>query len=251
MQIAYGLDTTTNALCRLDIWSDEALRSNLILTLGVLDNNCISGELPVTRALVEKVLVALNDPTHTANNELFQQYLHDLRSRMTDEIGTKLVLQVPSNKMPYYDSPRVGWEKVIERFPDAVTDVEEMSRCFALSRYGATVFHSLLVVEHGLLELGRALRVSDPKPGWDATCKELKRLIDGGHSNYPSSLPVGFSVLEQVNQCIQSMKSAWRNKVSHAANYLVVIQSDFTPDITEEIVLATRSFMRRLATDLP
>jgi hypothetical protein len=250
IQIAVNLDTTNVCLRDRDIWQDDELRHHLVKTLEGLGEVCVTGEMPVTRQLVDKTLAALTDPAKIANSDLFQRYLFDLRNRFIAEAGTKLFFQVPSAKMAYYDSPRQGWEKVIERFPDAIGDVEEMSKCFALSRYAGAVFHSLLVVEHGLIALGHEIGVSDPKPGWDATCREMKRLIDAGHSKYPATLRVGFNSLEQIHQSAQTMKLAWRNKVSHAANQLVVLQSDFTPDICEEIMLATRSFMRRLASDL-
>jgi hypothetical protein len=44
---------------------------------------------------------------------------------------------------------------------------------------------------------------------------------------------------------------AWHNKISHAQNKLVLMTADFSPDVAEEIRIASRSFMRRLATDLP
>ncbi len=47
------------------------------------------------------------------------------------------------------------------------------------------------------------------------------------------------------------MKMVWRNKISHAAGNLTVLKSEFVPDVAEEIMNATRVFMRRLATDLP
>ena len=139
---------------------------------------------------------------------------------------------------------------VIDRFPDTVMDVEEMGKCFALSRYSACVFHSLLIVECGLIELGKEIKVADPKPGWDATCNKMRQLIGDGFKKYPD-LRISFSDLEQINNCAQTMKHAWRNKVSHAAGKLVVIRPDFAPDIAEQIMSSTLGFMQRLATDLP
>ena len=55
----------------------------------------------------------------------------------------------------YYSIPRKGWEDILEGFPDTLTDVEEACKCFALSRYPAAVFHSIQMVEAGLIELGK------------------------------------------------------------------------------------------------
>jgi hypothetical protein len=250
-QISVNLDTANNSLSRIDIWEDHQSRELLIGTLQELGTICVDGELPVTRELVDKIIIALRDPAKVCDNGLLRLYLFDVRSRFIAELRTKLYFQVSSARQAFFDFPRTGWEHVIERFDNTVTDIEEMSKCFALSRYAASVFHSLLVVEHGLVELGRAIGCSDPKAGWDSTCKKMKELLDSGYAKYPTGISISFAALEQVNQCAQSMKFAWRNKVNHAANKLIVLQSDFTPDIAEEIMLATRSFMRRLATDLP
>jgi hypothetical protein len=92
---------------------------------------------------------------------------------------------------------------VIERFPDCQDDIEEMNQCFALARYTASVFHSLLVVEHGLIALGHHIGVSDPKPGSDATYKELNRLVSN-RAAIPANLD--FNFLEQTKSRLDSMK---------------------------------------------
>jgi hypothetical protein len=144
--------------------------------------------------------------------------------------------------------PLAGWESVIKKFPDVQDDVEEMNKCYALSRYAASVFHSLLVVEYGLIDFGKYLDVRDPKVGWDATYNKLKTLL-----NNRASVPAGmsFTFLEQSSARIESMKQAWRNKVNHAAGKLSVEKSGINDAIAEEIIMATRSFMRQLADGLP
>jgi hypothetical protein len=57
--------------------------------------------------------------------------------------------------------------------------------------------------------------------------------------------------LEQIDATIEALKSAWRNKISHAQNKLTLLTRDFSREVSEEIVFASRSFMRRLATDAP
>ena len=121
----------------------------------------------------------------------------------------------------YYKNPRKGWEEIIERFPDALTDVEESQLCYALERYAAAVFHSLQVVEIGLIELGRVLVVTDPQTGWNATTKKLNTVLN---TKYPSRTPFQQQhqrFLEQIAATIEMLKSAWRNKVSHAQDKLV------------------------------
>jgi len=261
-----GLQTDVNRLSQLetedDFWEDAVFVVGVHETLVYIEDVCSKNELPVTKVLVSHVKglldIALDkdNPLNPVapialNVLLLSQYLERMRLTLIDELATKLLFQLPSGKKEWFENPAKNWEKVVDRFPDAVTEIEEMGRCFALSRYGAAVFHSLLVVESGLIELGKVIGVTDPKAGWDATTRKLSDLVQGGHSKYPSSLTISFAVCEQINQKVQTMKHAWRNKVNHVAGKLVVIRSDFAPDIAEEIIIATRGFMRTLATDIP
>jgi hypothetical protein len=245
-----------------DFWEDSDLTVGLLQWLILLDDTCDKDEFPVTRVPVAEVkgMIELAFDKKKSYSKLaphlltpivlFNQ-LERIRETFIAELQTKLFFSLPSNRKKWFESPTRDWEKVIERFPDTVAEIEEMNRCFALSRYPAAVFHSLMVVETGLIVLGNAIGVSDPKPGWDATSKKLAELVQGGHAKYPSALPLGFSVCEQINQSVQTMKHAWRNKVNHVAGKLFVMRSDVAPDVAEEIIFATRGFMRRLATDLP
>lgn len=244
-----------------DFWEDDpSFVPGLLQWLILMDETCEQDEFPVTRVPVSEVKGILEiafskeeyskvAPVLLTPDSLFNQ-LERIRETFIAELQTKLFFSLPSNRKKWFESPTRDWEKVIERFPDTVAEIEEMNRCFALSRYPAAVFHSLMVVETGLIALGDAIGVTDPKLGWDATSKKLAELMQGGHAKYPSALPLGFSVCEQINQSVQTMKHAWRNKVNHVAGKLFVMRSDFAPDVAEEIILATRGFMRRLATDL-
>lgn len=50
---------------------------------------------------------------------------------------------------------------------------------------------------------------------------------------------------------MEALKNAWRNKISHAQGKLNLLSPAFTREIAEEILIATRAFMRRLAEGLP
>ena len=245
VQTSVYLDVAIFSLERRDIWKDKQLQELLLVQMDTLGTICVDCDLPVTRKLVDKIIFALTTDPPPVLSPVFAGYLKDLRERFISELETKLFFQVHSSRAVYFDSPWSGWEEIRDRWQDSTGNIEEMNKCFALSRYPACVFHSLLVVEFGLIDLGRALRVNDPKPGWDATCNKMKLLLDAGHNKYTLTT-ITFSDLEQVNHCAQTMKFAWRNKINHAAGQLIVLQPDFAPDVAQEIMTATRGFMRRL-----
>jgi hypothetical protein len=175
----------------------------------------------------------------------------ELQGRVIDEMANRHYVALTIKEGELYSFPRKGWEEIIERFPDSVTDVEEAAKCFALSRYPASVFHSVQVVEVGLIDLGKIIEVSDPLSGWTATTNRLQNIIKKGHDARTPFERQHFSFFEQIQGTIEGLKNAWRNKISHAHGKLTVLTADFSPDVAEEILFATRAFMRRLATDAP
>ena len=50
---------------------------------------------------------------------------------------------------------------------------------------------------------------------------------------------------------VEGLKNAWRNKISHAHGKLILMTTEFSPEVAEEILFATRAFARRLAEGLP
>jgi len=168
-----------------------------------------------------------------------------LQENIERELSCRFYVGISQDRKAAYCESLKGWEDITEVFSSATEDIEEMNKCFALCRYSATVFHSLMVTEHGLVKLGSLIGVTDPKLGWDASYRKLAEIVNNGRNANTTGLD--FDFLEQVNGCVQAMKFAWRNKVNHATGKPVLMGGGFAPYVAEEIILATRGFMRRLA----
>ena len=135
----------------------------------------------------------------------------------------------------FFQRPRVGWEQAIDRFPSTIEDIEEASKCYALSRYAASVFHSMQVIEIGLIELGAFIKVNDPKSGWTAVSNALNAIIKKPHAAQSRFERKNFAFFEQLQGTVDGLKNAWRNKISHAQGRLVLLSTDFNSEIAEEI----------------
>jgi hypothetical protein len=185
------------------------------------------------------------------SNEKFKVLIAELRTRLIEEMPAPRFFSLSDQEARYYQRPWEGWEKVVDRFRNATIDIEESSKCFALSRYAAAVFHSLQVAEIGVIELGRVIVVVDPQKGWGATTNRLKGIM---RTDYRARTPFQqkhTEFLEQISANIEIVSRAWRNKISHAQGKLILLTSDFSQEVAEEILYATRGFMRRLATEAP
>jgi hypothetical protein len=231
-----------------DVFNDRQ-RTSEIDTFNTLEIFCTELEFTASRVSVQRILAALAKPDSKRTDIISLEV--ELGHRLLDEMSGRSYFALSLMEAEYYEHPRKKWEKIIERFPGVLGDVEEASKCFALSRYAATVFHSLQIVEVGLIELGRVIVVNDPQTGWNATTKKLNKIIATKHPDRTPFQQQHYQFLEQISATIEALKSAWRNKISHAQGKLVLMTSDFTQEIAEEILFASRAFMRRLATGAP
>jgi hypothetical protein len=211
---------------------------------------CAELGLIASIATIDRLLNLLSKPDATLGE--LHELGKELRGRLNDELFGTVFFSLTYSESEYYNKPTEGWREIIERFPMATTDIEEMSKCFALSRYAGAVFYSIQTIECALIEFGKFLNVNDPKSGWTAVNGKLATLVT--KTKYPDLDPLyqtHFAFLEQMHGTVGALNSAWRNKISHAQGRLVLMTSEFSPEVAEEIIIASRSFMRRLATELP
>jgi hypothetical protein len=176
--------------------------------------------------------------------------LRELRERIEDDFHKVVFVSLSSDESKMYDDPDKGWEEIVGRFSRIRHDVEECSKCFALARYGAAIFHVLLVAEYGVIKVAELFNVAGDRPGWGA----LDRLQRIDSKKYTEKTPLEqqhADFLKSLLPLAFSMKDSWRHKISHVDNKLEWMDTDFSPEVAGEIVSATRGFMRRLATELP
>jgi hypothetical protein len=219
--------------------------------LTKLEKDCFELELVASLATVRKIQGKLTSAKSGLLRADLTPLQIELQGRLYDELSSKIVWALSTKEYQLYIEPRNGWETIIGRFPNTAGDIVEAQRCFALSRCAGAVFHSVQVVEAGLIELGRLIGVTDPHSGWSAVANRLQKIIDTKHQERSPLEQEHFPFLEQIQGTIESLKNAWRNKVSHVHGKLILMTSDFSAEVAEEIIFATRAFMRRLATDGP
>jgi hypothetical protein len=216
---------------RLDYVTDEGKRSQLDSIFARFEQSCVELELTASLASVRKLRRIISEPGPKKDMD-FAPLAQELQERVIDELEGRLFWSLSANEAHRYMEPREGWGQVIDRFPSAITDIEEMNKCFALSRYAGAVFHSVQAIECGLLDFGTFLNVIDPKSGWTAVCGRLTTLVT--KTKYPDLDPQyqkHFAFLEQMYGTIGALNSAWRNKISHAQGRLVLMTSEFSSDV--------------------
>ncbi len=164
-----------------------------------------------------KALDRMHDHTEQgmATKEAFARlhYLQsDYISRLHDEIASKMLLFLTMKEAGYYEYPLEGWEDVVDAFPSTAFEITEASKCYALNRYDATVFHIMRAVEVGILALLSSINKPMSNGNWGAYIEAIEK-----HARTQSP-PVKKGALEDVAAHLRTVKNAWRNPTMHVEN---------------------------------
>jgi hypothetical protein len=213
---------------------------------------CEDAGLDVSAIAVRRLLLLFDVPV--GSEDLVVASLEDALSRVAqsiaDECSLRTYFSLDSREAEKYANPLQDWESVVTRFGKVTNNVIESAKCMALERYGAAVFHILLVAEYGVIKISDELGVSGDKPGW-ASLKRLQDLIRDPYPKRSALAQKHSALLENVVPLALVVKDSWRHKLTHVDNQIVWMDTDFSPQVAEEIIAATRGFMRKLAQELP
>jgi hypothetical protein len=166
----------------------------------------------------------------------------DLYSRVVDELDGRHFVMV--TKPGEYEEPRKWWADGIAKFPSITFDAEEASKCFALERPTAAVFHMMRILEAPLAVIARELGTNKHSPTWNAYLDAFKR---DAAKKYP--LPHGedrrmrdyFAGLEAQ---LRAIKDAFRNPTMHS------IERTYTTENAHELFVLMRGFLREAGKEL-
>ena len=229
---------------------DEPLFDAFVETLRNLQDDCLALGLTMTLAQVNRVLTWIESLRANRLSVTFSEAeanSRDISSRPIDELASGLFLSIDAKEVPYYQTYASGWEDAIKQFPSISTDVEEASKCFALNRYTAVVFHLMRVMETGLRLLADTLHDSrlNPKtnPTWEHILRRCREELSKPLAQRSAEWQSDEAFFSGVSARLMAVKDAWRNPTMH-------VESAYTEQAALDVFNHVQAFMRHLATKL-
>jgi hypothetical protein len=228
----------------------ENVRVSLSETFVSVLDDCIAVGLPVSALSLRRMLAEL--AKDTCRYEAVRALAVELQGRLVDEMRGRLFFSLDLAEAEHYMWHWKGWEEVFYRFPNTMTDVEEARKCLPLGRYTAAVFHLMRVTEAAVLELQCFLDTApDPKAHFGSVLQRLEHLQQKtAFKDLPNHLKPYVGFLNDVLPQLHGVKDAWRNKVSHVDDR-IIIADVFTEEMALGIYDATLLLMKKLASGLP
>jgi hypothetical protein len=170
--------------------------------------------------------------------------LREIDSRLRDELSDITVLTLSDKEQGYFAPAEPLFGKEFEvAFPSALFELDEASKCMALGRDTAAVFHLMRCMEIGIRTIAKSLGVPDPVKGsdrnWSEMLKKIKLAMER-KLNPPSWNHGDREIFESAYGSLDAVRVAWRNPTMH-------VDSKYTNDEAEHIFVAVRGFMKKLA----
>jgi HEPN domain-containing protein len=164
------------------------------------------------------------------------QQIKELVSRFKDELGATKLYSIPKDIGAFYTSADVSFgTEVVAKFLSASDDLEEASKCLALSRSTACVFHLMRATEIAVAALYSKLNVTgNSDREWGKLLSDIGNAIEAmPKSDLRNKWSANHSLLYHVKQ-------AWRNEVMHP-------KQSYTIEQAREVLESVKSFMRNLS----
>ena len=220
--------------------------------LEELGELCIRSELRMTSKSVVllKQLVELQLTGAAIDFNSLMRAVSMLATRLEDELSLRAFFELEPRQAELFQNPFMHWDAIIDRFEKTRLNVEESSKCFALERYGAAVFHILQVAEYGVIQLSTLMNVQGDRPGW-GSLKRLSTILEKPYNRRSDFEQRHSKFLNEAVPLAIIIRDNWRHKLDHVDNQIVWVDTDFSPRVAEEIISATCGFMRKLASELP
>jgi hypothetical protein len=216
--------------------------------LSSIELDCASLGLKGTRARCVRLMEKYHKQSVTFRTVVSD--LATLTETLEDELDAEVFIHLTPQEGALYDKPTRDWSSVVSRFSKVQHDIEECSKCFALGRYAAAVFHAMLIAEYGIIQVAELFGAAGDKPGWGALDR-LQRINDKKWTDKTPLEQQHAKFLQSLLPLAFAMKNSWRHKMDHVANKIEWLDTTFDPEFANDIISATSGFMRRLATDLP
>lgn len=224
-----------------------ALRETFKRHYGDIVEFCKAFDLPVSIACGKEILGLLENE-NTSTGKWLHEPTGELGKRIRVELESKTFFYIPQENARFYQNPFDKWTEACSAFASAIFDIEEGSKCLALHRNTACVFHLMRVMGAGVTALGKSLNEptldASRNLTWDnvlSRCvKELGEKFAGKSSEWQSDK----EFYAKATHTLLAVKDAWRNPNVHE------VGSKYTDEETSEIYDAVRSFMRQIAKKL-
>lgn len=188
-------------------------------------------------ASLERLVLLWSDPT-TPYGEVRAECRY-YQQAIQDDLDGGYHLSIAPGREIYMVETDLFGELVAENFPSAAFDIAEASRCLALARGTACVFHLMRVMELVL----RGLMKDMGEPYNEAVHTDWSKMLAKCNQHASGASGPKQKFYRDAVTHLSSVKWSWRNPTMHPSD-------KYTEEEAEAVWNSVRAFVRHVATEL-
>lgn len=217
---------------------DYRLLNNLVTSLLVRLSPL---QLPVSTKMAERFR---GHCEQTFSAGTLSSELEQLFNVIESELESVIFIQIPKYRQAFYEpTGSLLDESVVVTLSTVISDIEEASKCFAVGRNTACVFHLMRVMEIGVQAVGKKLRISlVQEKNWQNILDQVNKAIKN-MSTKTAKRKLLQSEYGAIAAHLFNVKIAWRNSVMHP-------KASYTEEEAEEVLRAVLVFINHLGRTL-
>jgi hypothetical protein len=172
----------------------------------------------------------------------YKSSLDYLQNHLHLEFNSKKFIMLTSEQVKYLDDDFSLLPT--EKFPSLIKESREAARCFALSRWTASVFHAVRCLEAGITALCQCLDVPDPIKGsersWSAIQRRVKKRMEEKWPLASDQLTPEYIFFDRIYGALAAFQNPYRNETMH-------LSSSYDEDEAIHIIAMVKGFLAVVA----
>jgi hypothetical protein len=174
-----------------------------------------------------------------------RERVSELSHCIMDDLAGHHFFWVPPERAKFYGkTEKTFGDDVANRFSSSLHEIKNAGNCMAFGMYTASVFHLMRVTEIGLRAIGLSLGLSlNSNESWESILRKLSTEEIKKDAAANAKMLANLSFYQSVKQTISALKDVCRNRTMH-------FDGNWDEDEAKEIMTATRSFMKYVASKL-
>ena len=211
-------------------------------TVDELTQLCDDNDLPMSvKALTRiKQLITLQRTGAKLDADGLQRGSQICATTLEDELSARLCFLMEPSEAKAWDKKRAFGEKVSDSFPSTDFEIEEETKCYAIGRYTAAVFHLMRVVDIGLSAFAVSIGADPANKSWEKVLQQIQVKLDENSASKAPDWKETEKYYSELSAHFRTLKNAWRNYTMHGAER-------YDKDRCEDIFGTVRALMKALA----
>lgn len=224
--------------------NNSTLQKMILERCGDLEKSLIVLNANITQMAVEELKEQLRSPYLTFEHILTG--FDDITKTLKRELSTSVVLALDNQERALFKPvlPLFGAEFEDKFQTQGLFELSECSKCLALDRPTAAVFHLMRIMEIGIRAIAECLGIPNPiKPterNWGRILDKIKEAIGSKWPTSADRMSGEGAVFEALYASLDAAKNPWRNGTMH-------VESKYTDSEAENMMAVVKAFMMKLS----